>query len=296
MRGFHGLTANVAYTFSKAIDNVSEVFASTGGISTPIAQNPFDPNQGERGISAQSFPHVATVFWVYELPYKRDQQGILGKLLGGWDWSGTYRYQSGAPITPVQNTTNAACDTSFNINFIGSTLDSCRPILSNRGAPIDSVGRYVDATRIINVSTCQSTGTNNALVGTATCPTINASDVRLIVNNSFADAALCGGNPYACALSRNTLRAMPRNQTDLSLFKDFKVTERVVFQFRADVFNIFNYAYVGVPGLNINNKNLSGVGTGGTPAPNNYLNTAFNVGTTTSGARRYMQLEAHVTF
>src|SRR5438105_4753944 len=39
MRGFHGLTANVAYTFSKALDNVSEVFASTGGISTPIAQS-----------------------------------------------------------------------------------------------------------------------------------------------------------------------------------------------------------------------------------------------------------------
>ena len=233
---------------------------------------------------------------MYELHYKRDQQGILGKLLGGWDWSGTYRYQSGAPITPVQNTTNAACDTSYNINFIGSTLDSCRPILSNGGAPIDSVGRYVDATRIVNVSNCQSTGTNNALVGTSTCPTINPTDVRLIVNNSFADNALCGGNPFACALSRNTFRAMPRNQTDLSLFKDFKVTERVVFQFRADVFNIFNYAYVGVPGLNINNKNLAGVGTGGTPAPNSYLNTAFNAGGTTSGGRRYMQLEAHVTF
>lgn len=292
MRSFHGLTANVSYTFSKAIDNVSEVFASTGGISTPIAQNPFDPNVGERGISAQSFPHVATVFWVYELPYKRDQQGILGKLLGGWDWSGTYRYQSGAPITPVQNTTNAACDTSYNINFIGSTLDSCRPIVSNSSAPVDSVGRYLDATHIINVSTCQ----NTALVGTAACPTINPTDVRFIVNNSFADNALCGGNPFACSLSRNTLRAMPRNQTDISLFKDFKATERVVVQFRADVFNIFNYAYLGVPGLNINTKNLSGVGTGGAPAPNSYLNTAFNAGGTTNGGRRYMQLELHVTF
>lgn len=298
MRSFHGLTANVSYTFSKAIDNVSEIFASTGGISTPISQNPFDPNVSERGISAQSFPHVATVFWVYELPYKRDQQGLLGKLLGGWNWGGTYRYQSGAPITPVQNTNNGDpyCDSSYNNAFIGSTLDSCRPLLSNSNAPVNSVGRYVDATRVINVSTCQSTGTGNANVGTALCPTINPTDVRLVVNNTFAVNALCGGNPFACDVGRNTFRAMPRNQTDISLSKDLKLTERVVLQFRADVFNIFNYAYVGVPGLNVNNKNLNGVGSGGAPAPNSYMNTAFALGGTTSGGRRYMQLEAHVSF
>ncbi|HWC17166.1 MAG TPA: carboxypeptidase regulatory-like domain-containing protein, partial [Terriglobales bacterium] len=298
MRSYHGLTANVSYTFSKAMDNVSEVFTSTGGISTPIAQNPFDPNRAERGVAAQSFPHVATVFWVYELPYRRDQHGILGKLLGGWDWSGTFRYQSGAPITAFQNATNTACDTGYNAGFIAS-VDSCRPILSNPNAPIDSVGRYVQNTTtgaifLTNVSTCQST--SNANLGTTICPSINPSDVRFIVNNTLADNALCSGNPFACSVSRNTFRAMPRNQTDLSLFKEFKATERVTVSFRADVFNIFNYAYVGVPGLNANNKNLGGVGTGGAPAPNSFFNTAFNTGGTTSGGRRYLQLEGHVTF
>ena len=30
-RSFHGLTGDFAYTFSKALDNTSEIFSSTGG-------------------------------------------------------------------------------------------------------------------------------------------------------------------------------------------------------------------------------------------------------------------------
>ena len=84
MRSFHGLTADVAYTWSKATDNVSEIFASTGGVTTPIAQNPFDPNTRERGVAAQSYPHVVTTYWIYELPWMKSQQGFLGRVMGGW--------------------------------------------------------------------------------------------------------------------------------------------------------------------------------------------------------------------
>jgi hypothetical protein len=293
LQNFHNLTADVAYTFSKAIDNTSEIFASTGGISTPAAQNPFDPNTGERGVAAQSFPHVVTTYWIYDLPFMRDQRGILGHLLGGWEWSGTHRYQSGAPITPVQNTNNGDpyCDLGWNNAFIGSTLDSCRPILGNAGAPFNTSGRYVSATQLINVSTCQSTGTNNSLVGSATCPTITPSAVHFIVNNTFAVNALCGGNPFGCAVGRNTSRAMPRNQADMSILKNFKVTERWNVQFRADAFNIFNYQYLGVPGLNVNNKNINGLNSTGNASPGTFGETWGNTGT-----NRSMLLSLHVTF
>ena len=137
IRAFHNLTVDFAYTFSKALDNTSEIFSSTGGVSNPIAQNPFDPNNGERGISAESYPNVFTTFVVYELPWK-NRQGIVGRLLGGWELSGTDRHQTGVAVTPVQNTNNGDpyCDATFNNNFIGSTLDSCRPILSNPSAPL----------------------------------------------------------------------------------------------------------------------------------------------------------------
>lgn len=288
MRTFHGLTADVAYTWSKATDNVSEIFSSTGGVTTPIAQNPFDPNNGERGVAAQSFPHVVTTYWIYELPWMKSQQGFLGRAFGGWQVSGTHRFQSGAPITPSQNTNNGDpyCDGGFNNALIGATLDSCRPLVSNPNAPFNTSGRYLNATQLINVSTCQST----ALAGTPACPLISPSDVHFVVNNTFAINALCSGNPFACAASRNGFRAMPRNQLDLAVAKNIKLNERFGLQLRADLFNALNYQYLGVPGLNVNSKNINGVNTAGA-APGTFGETWANTGT-----NRSMILNAHVTF
>ncbi len=300
IRAFRGLTADVAYTFSKALDNTSEIFSSTGGVSTPLAMNPFDPNEGERGVSAQSFPHVVTTYWVYELPWMRSQQGFLGKVLGGWEFSGTHRYQSGVPMTVVQNTNNGDpyCDSAFNNNFIGSTLDSCRPILSNPNAPFNTVGRYLSATQLINVSTCANTGA--AFVGSSLCPLISPSDVHFIVNNTFAVNNLCGGNPFACAVGRNIYRSDPRNQVDLSLQKAFKVREGMMLTLRGDALNAFNYQFYGVPGLNVNNRNASGIScpNNSTPAtctpsvaPNTFGETWGNAGTF-----RSILVSAHLTF
>jgi len=308
IRAFHGLTADFAYTFSKALDNTSEVFASTGGNSTPISINPFDPNARERGISAESYPHVVTTYAVYDLPWANKQHGIFGHMLGGWQVSGTHRYQSGVAITPVQNTNNGDpyCDGSFNNNFIGATLDSCRPILSNPNAPFNTSGRYLNATQVINVTTCMST--NAGIPGTPACPFINPTDVHFIVNNTFAVNALCGGDPFACAVGRNVTRAQNRNQVDLSLQKSLRLTERMNLTLRGDVLNAFNYQFMGpggVPGLNVNNRNASGLAcpispatpancpgpSVGVPAPNTFGETWGN-----TGVFRSILISGHITF
>ena len=283
IRSWHHLTANFAYTWSKAIDNVSEVFAvTTGGISNPAPQNPFDPNLAERAVASQSFPHVFTAYWIYEFPWMRSQQGALGHILGGWSWSGTYRYQSGAPLTPYQNTTNAACDTGWNTTFVGQ--DSCRPILSNPNAPLTAAGRYLNATQLVNNTTCISA----ASVGTAACPLVTPADLHFIVNNAFADAALCAGNPFACTTSRNILRAQDQNQIDLSVAKTIRMTERIKMNLRIDGFNVANRMFLGSPGMNINNRALNAP-TGATPS--NFGNLAFN-----TSNRRSLALSAHVEF
>ena len=304
IRAFRGLTADVAYTFSKALDNTSEIFATsslgTGGNSTPIANNIFNLNRGERGVSAQSFPHVVTTYWVYDLPWLSSQQGFLGRALGGWEISGTHRYQTGVAVTPVQNTNNGDpyCDSAFNNNFIGSTLDSCRPILSNPNAPFNTSGRYLNATQLINVSSCANTSA--AFVGTSLCPLIQSTDVHFIVNNTFAINALCGGNPFACTVGRNVTRTQPRNQVDLSVQKNFKLTERMNLTLRADALNVLNYQFVGAPGLNINNRNGAGIScpSSSTPAtctpsaaPNTFGETWGN-----TGVNRAIIISGHISF
>jgi Carboxypeptidase regulatory-like domain/TonB dependent receptor-like, beta-barrel len=298
MRAFHGVTANVAYTWSKATDNVSEIFSSTGGVTTPIAQNPFDPSKGESGVSAQSFPHVVSTYLIYEVPWMKSQQGFFGRVLGGWQLSGTHRFQTGAPITPSQNTNNGDpyCDGGFNNALIGATLDSCRPLVSNPNAPFDTSGRYLNATQLINVSNCATTVAGALGPGSPSCPFIQPSDVHFIVNNTFAINALCGGNPFACAASRNSFRSMNRNQLDLAVAKNFKLNERFGMQLRADVFNALNYQFLGVPGLNVNNRNINGISTNAartvvTSAPGTFGETFGNTGT-----NRSMILNAHITF
>ena len=56
-RNFYNWTGTVSYTFSRAIDNTSEIFATGtggGGNTNTYAQNPLDPNVAERGVSGNS--------------------------------------------------------------------------------------------------------------------------------------------------------------------------------------------------------------------------------------------------
>jgi hypothetical protein len=124
-------------------------------------------------------------------------------------------------------------------------------------------------------------------VNVTTGQTIDPRSVHFIINNSFAVNALCAGNPFACTVSRNVDRAMARNQLDLSLAKNIKMTERVGLQLRADVLNALNYMYLGVPGLNANNRNING------NPPNTFGETWNNSG---NGFNRFMWLSAHITF
>jgi len=84
----------LSYTLSRAYDN-----ASGNG------DNPEDYlNKGYNwGPSDFDRTHVLVGTWTWQLPFFKQQTG-LGRVLGGWELSGIGRYQSGAPITVVANT------------------------------------------------------------------------------------------------------------------------------------------------------------------------------------------------
>ena len=105
--GWRGLSATASYTYSKTIDNASEVYSTLGGGSTLNAeQNVFEPGGPERANSGIDFPHVAGVTVVYDLPFYKGQHGVAGHLLGGWQVNTTYRYTSGQPYTTIESYVN----------------------------------------------------------------------------------------------------------------------------------------------------------------------------------------------
>jgi hypothetical protein len=101
---FRQLLFSAAYTWSKTTDNVSEVYSSGGaGVTSAIAQNPLNYKSGEHGHSGLDFPQNLTINFAENIPFYKEQHGLIGRVLGGWGLSGTYFLASGQPYTPIQD-------------------------------------------------------------------------------------------------------------------------------------------------------------------------------------------------
>jgi len=237
LQGWHGFTGQVSYTYSKTIDNASEAFSSLSGEGTlfNLAQNPFDVSNAERANSSYDFPNVLGALWVYDLPFRHQQGGFLGRLMGGWEINGTYRYTSGQPWTVVQNAGQGLCDPT---DFTGGSLDTCRPILENTAAPFSSVGQCMDAT----AADC-------GLVSLNTGNPISLSQAHWIINN--VAAAQFFGSPFL-GVGRNTERGQPISTVNMAVFKNTKINERFTVQLQAEAFNLFNHQWLGIPIVNAN--------------------------------------------
>jgi hypothetical protein len=86
----NGLGFGVAYTYSRLRDNASD--------KRNILFNAYS-DVGYWGISDNDRTHVLNFHYLYELPFWRDQDSTLKRILGGWQISGVTYFQSGRPLT-----------------------------------------------------------------------------------------------------------------------------------------------------------------------------------------------------
>ena len=235
------LTLGASYTWSKTIDNVSEIF-SFGEIA--ISSNPFDVTQNERGLSGNDRPQAFSTNFLWDVPWLKGQNGFVGKTLGGWQFNGTYVLTSGRTFTPSQffNVFGAPTyqDFTFTAGFFG--FDNIRAFQGNRNAPRDTV-----AITDVDVSyfgfadfTPSSTGfySLNELNRTGNLVSVTPDQVRYIFNGP--GAAKRFGNPFG-NVARNSERGPALNILNLGIFKNTKIGERVNIQFRAELFNALNH-------------------------------------------------------
>jgi outer membrane receptor protein involved in Fe transport len=251
------VTVGLTYTWSHAIDNSSEVFAFNGGNSVAVAQNPLDLTRAERGNSGFDARHVFTANFIWDLPFFREQKGIIGRVLGGWQFNGIVLVQPGRPFTPVHQlaSRNPYEDAVFMNNFFGSG-SHFRPFSGNPEAPLGSVGiTDVDAC-LFFTTRCGETGTVRNL---RTSPTgfysmadlnrgvftsVTPNDVRFIINGP--GAAMRFGTPFG-DVARNMFLGDRNERVELSVFKTFRITERFRLQYRLQMFNAFNHMNFGIP-------------------------------------------------
>jgi Carboxypeptidase regulatory-like domain len=90
MENRHGLTLQLAYTWSHEIDNVSNDLVQVS--------NPFDLSY-DRGSGALDRRHIFNANYVYTLPFfAQSSSRLLHGILGGWEFSGVTVAQSGVPV------------------------------------------------------------------------------------------------------------------------------------------------------------------------------------------------------
>jgi hypothetical protein len=206
-RKFSGNTlVNVAYTWSHGL-TTDPADRNTGGSSLPQIPTDFRNNYGPTVADRRN---VLTANFVWELPWLREQHGLVGHTLGGWEFSGVQTFQSGLPLTATIS--NAGCTAGTGPNCVdaigsacfGATFVGCR--VNQVGNPNSNAPNTY--TQWFNAAAFQP-----ALVGQTTEPTERPGAIR----------------------------APGFWVTDLSLFKNIKFTERFTGQFRLESFNTFNH-------------------------------------------------------
>jgi outer membrane receptor protein involved in Fe transport len=242
----NSLSLGASYTWSKTIDNSSEIFAFD--IASSNTQNPFCITSCERGLSILDRPHAFSANFIYDAPFFKEQRGVLGHLLGGWQLNGVFVLTSGVPFTPGQ---------FFNGSVFGAAQSYItagdRPFVGNPNADPRLVGiSQLDAFRagyIDHVTNVNGFLSLNELNTTGNAVDVTPSQVRLIFNGP--GSAKIFNTPFGSA-SRNSLRGPKLNQLNMGLFKNIKVFERLTVQLRGEAFNVLNHPN---PGYGVNGTN-----------------------------------------
>jgi Carboxypeptidase regulatory-like domain/TonB-dependent Receptor Plug Domain len=91
-----GLTLGVAYTWSKLLTTNPQ----DRDLGVADAYN----LKGSYGASTLNTPQILGLSYIYDLPFYRNQNNLVGRVLGGWEISGITSIQSGQSVTVTQGT------------------------------------------------------------------------------------------------------------------------------------------------------------------------------------------------
>jgi hypothetical protein len=208
------------YTFSKAMDVLSDVFRQRGGNTGPTdVINPSTDYGPADFDMRQNF--VLTLN--YTTQWKKNNL-----LLGGWSVSPIIRVHSGLPIPLL--------DGSADPNKDGRLID--RPQYYGQGSMRHAIkGKGSPADGYLNAPTTSSAAANS--FGPVTCP-------------ANVNSGLWCDSPT----SRNALYGPGFANLDLGLLKHFNIKEQQGFTFEANFFNLFNHTNFGTPNGNIRSSSF----------------------------------------
>jgi Carboxypeptidase regulatory-like domain len=228
------LILRASYTYSKFMDDTSEIFTTTGLSS--YSQDLLN-QRSDWGPSAFDQRHRFTVAYVWKAPYFKHNT-FLKALTDQWEWSGIATIESGGP-----NTVSAGFDNIVNGHPNG------RPDLVNPAAPLDSLG--VDGANIYaGFTPGEYYDVSCAVLTFGPCTPKPLDSFHFVLPNNVA------GN-----VGRNSLFGPGQIYFDTSIQRDFPIhfwkLENHTLKIRADLFNAFNHPNLFTPTYNMIDPNFN---------------------------------------
>ncbi len=225
----HGLLLNLNYTYSHSIDNGSTWHSgatTANGVAggEGFTTDPLHP-EFDRGNSIYDIRHRLVFSHVWQLP-GQNTKGFLGEVVGGWALNGIWAFQTGPHWQPFRGGAARLVE-------ISNPANSCTAADVNSGNCENLGGDYLlthgrnerpdSSMSIFQPTRAEWANGWDPSAGTGDTPILSAPCLG------------CIGN-----LGRNTFVGPGSWETDMTLAKNFKVTERVGLKFEAAAFNLFN--------------------------------------------------------
>ena len=198
-RGFF----DVSYTRSSSKDDAANY---------PTAINP----RQFYGPSPWDTPNRFSLSFNYELPGLNSSVGAVGKLTGGWGFSGTSIYQTGYPFTVFTSAVFTEANYVAGKDAVPGPLN---PTSGDYLANADNFS-YPDASSYQQATSRSAYLSGVFAPGQFTVPTKGTN-----------------GNEKT-----GGFRNPPFVQSDLTVYKNTRIVEKVNFQFRFEFYNLFNHA------------------------------------------------------
>lgn len=211
----HGLQFLASYTFSRDLANV---FESTIGPNGGQVYGDNNDPRSNYGPDAFVRPHRFVFSGVYDLPGPKNPHSLAGQILGSWKLAGVVTAQSGhlLPVLTSTGTNAFGIPTDF-----AQLIPGCK--LSTGGSVQSRLNNWINQDCVDPVGP--------AYIGDPDPP------------DTCADPNPQGVCARAFGNSRmGILHGPGQFNTDLSISKLFRLTERANLEFRTEFFNAFNNA------------------------------------------------------
>ena len=294
-------TIRMTQTLNENVDY--QINAGTAGL--PFEQNGF----GKSAAVNIFYPNGNTMYQSMQSSLNRRMKGGL-QIGSAWTWSKAeasnfdvsplvtqYQYLNTRPVVSTDRTNtlvvNAAWQLPFGRGKAFSSSKVANAILG--GWTINSLGTFETGTPF-SIS-CSSTSLNMS----------GASQLCYQNVGQVAKYGSIGGsyfNPLAFSpvttasfgyVQPDILRGPGIANIDSALQRDFRIKERFVLQFRADIYNLFNHPAFANPGGNVSNLQLNSDGSVKNLAGYTQVTNVINTGRD-AGEQRDMRFSMHISF